>query len=120
VFNLECLYRVIWSVRNDCIFNNGVVIIEEVVDQMKMLSWKWFIGRVAKGLFLLYERKGSPLDCMLRWLPAIFSSYFRASVSAALICCFFLMYCRLVCSLVVGTICIYVLFFSHKTCHMFW
>ncbi|MCI34415.1 hypothetical protein A2U01_0055635, partial [Trifolium medium] len=34
-------------VRNDCIFNNGVVIVEDVVDQIKLLSWKWFIGRMA-------------------------------------------------------------------------
>jgi hypothetical protein len=56
---------VIWSVRNDIIFNNGVLFIDEVVEQVKLVSWKWYIGRVAKGPFLLYEWKWSPLDCMI-------------------------------------------------------
>jgi hypothetical protein len=53
---------VIWSTRNDVIFNNGVVYRDEVTDQIKMLSWKWYIGRVAKGPFLLYERRWRPMD----------------------------------------------------------
>jgi hypothetical protein len=44
---------VVWNVRNDCIFNNGVANIDDMVDRIKMLSWKWFIGRVAKGPFAL-------------------------------------------------------------------
>jgi hypothetical protein len=55
---------VVWNVRNDCIFNNGVPNIEDMVDKIKMLSWKWFVGRVAKGPILLYEWTWSPLDCM--------------------------------------------------------
>jgi hypothetical protein len=56
---------VIWNIRNDCIFNNGVPIVDEVVDRIKLLSWKWFVGRVAKGPFLFYEWNWSPLDCMV-------------------------------------------------------
>jgi hypothetical protein len=56
---------IIWSVRNDIIFNNGVLFIDDVVEQVKLLSWKWFVGRVSKGPFLLYEWKWSPLDCMI-------------------------------------------------------
>ncbi|KAK2413278.1 hypothetical protein QL285_036006 [Trifolium repens] len=56
----------IWRIRNDCIFNNGVVYGDEIADQIKMLSWKWYIYRVAKGPFMLYEWKWSPLDCMNR------------------------------------------------------
>ncbi|KAK2372488.1 hypothetical protein QL285_073614 [Trifolium repens] len=55
---------VLWSVRNNCIFNNGAVNLEEVVDHIKLLSWKWFIGRVAKGSVLLYEWNWEPLICM--------------------------------------------------------
>jgi hypothetical protein len=57
---------VIWCGRNDCIFNSGAVSIEDVTDQIKMLSWKWFIGRRAKGPCLFYEWKWSRLDCLLR------------------------------------------------------
>jgi hypothetical protein len=58
---------VIWNVRNGCIFNNDVVFVEDMVEQIKILSWRrWYIGRVAKSLFLLYEWKWSPLDCMTR------------------------------------------------------
>jgi hypothetical protein len=56
---------VIWSVRNGVIFNNDTVFVEEVADRIKMLSWKWYIGRVAKGPFLLYEWEWSPLECMV-------------------------------------------------------
>jgi hypothetical protein len=45
----------IWKFRNDCVFNNKAVIIEEVVDHVKFQAWKWFIGRVAKTPCLLYE-----------------------------------------------------------------
>ncbi|XP_045791386.1 uncharacterized protein LOC123886091 [Trifolium pratense] len=52
--------------RNDCVFNNGVLNVGEVVEQVKVLSWKWFVGRVAKGPCLLYEWRWSPLECMPR------------------------------------------------------
>ncbi|GAU38148.1 hypothetical protein TSUD_395930 [Trifolium subterraneum] len=57
---------VIWTVRNVCVFNNGVFMEEEVADQVKLESWKWFIGRVAKGPCMLYEWRWSPLDCLMR------------------------------------------------------
>jgi hypothetical protein len=45
----------IWKFRNDCIFNNKEVVIEEVIEHVKFQSWKWFVGRVAKNPCLLYE-----------------------------------------------------------------
>ncbi|PNX97438.1 cysteine-rich receptor-like protein kinase [Trifolium pratense] len=57
---------VLWKIRNDCVFNNGVLNVGEVVEQVKVLSWKWFVGRVAKGPCLLYEWRWSPLECMPR------------------------------------------------------
>jgi hypothetical protein len=57
---------VIWKVRNDRIFNNGEVNVEDMVDQIKVLSWQWFISRVAKGPCLLYEWSWSPFDCFGR------------------------------------------------------
>jgi hypothetical protein len=56
----------IWKFRNDGVFNNKVVTIDEVVDHIKFQSWKWFIGRVAKILCLLFEWQWSPVDCFMR------------------------------------------------------
>jgi hypothetical protein len=56
----------IWKFRNDCVFNNKVVIIEELVDHVKLQAWRWFIGRVAKTPCLLYEWNWSPVDCFMR------------------------------------------------------
>jgi hypothetical protein len=53
-----------WRVRNDRIFNNVTVSAVDVIDQIKLLCWKWFIGRIAKGPFLLYEWNWDPLECM--------------------------------------------------------
>ncbi|GAU46639.1 hypothetical protein TSUD_246650 [Trifolium subterraneum] len=57
---------VVWKTRNRCIFNNMAAICEEVVEQIKVMSWQWFIGRMAKAPCLLYEWKWSPIDCMRR------------------------------------------------------
>jgi hypothetical protein len=56
---------VMWSVRNDVVFSEATVIVDEVVEKIKMLSWKWYYGRIAKGPILLYEWEWSPLDCMV-------------------------------------------------------
>jgi hypothetical protein len=54
---------VLWINRNDCVFNNKVPNVEEMVDCIKLLSWKWFLSRLAKGSCLLYEWNWSPFDC---------------------------------------------------------
>ncbi|WJX96923.1 hypothetical protein P8452_78057 [Trifolium repens] len=56
----------LWRVRNDLVFNNKVINIEEIVDRIKLVSWQWFIGRLAKSPCLLYEWEWSPIDCMSR------------------------------------------------------
>ncbi|PNX88953.1 TSL-kinase interacting protein [Trifolium pratense] len=45
---------VVWKRWNDSVFNNGTVTVEEMVEQIKVVSRQWFIGRIAKG----------PVDCM--------------------------------------------------------
>jgi hypothetical protein len=56
----------IWNFRNDCIFNNKVVVIEELIDHVKFQSWKWFVGRLAKNPCLLYEWLWCPTECFSR------------------------------------------------------
>jgi hypothetical protein len=43
---------VIWKSRNDRIFNNLVVNVDDTVER---LSWQWFLNKVAANSFLLYE-----------------------------------------------------------------
>jgi hypothetical protein len=57
---------VMWKNRNDCVFNDKQANIEDMVDEIKLLSWKWFLSGMAKGPCLLYEWKWSPLDCFHR------------------------------------------------------
>jgi hypothetical protein len=56
----------IWKFRNEFVFNNKVIIVDELVDHIKFQAWKWFIGRVAKSPCMLYEWLWSPLDCFSR------------------------------------------------------
>ncbi|KAK2354046.1 hypothetical protein QL285_091613 [Trifolium repens] len=53
---------VLWISHNDCVFNNKVPNVEEMVDRIKLLSWKWFLSRLAKGPCLLYEWNWSPFS----------------------------------------------------------
>lgn len=36
---------VIWKARNECIFNDVVTRCDEVVEDIKLLSWKWAFGK---------------------------------------------------------------------------
>jgi hypothetical protein len=58
---------VMWRMRNDRIFNNKVITVEEVVDNTHRTSWQWYLSKVAKGSCLLYEWIWNPGDCMLLW-----------------------------------------------------
>lgn len=51
---------VIWKVRNECIFNDVVTRWDEVVEDIKLLSWKWALARLNFQLCLFYELLWSP------------------------------------------------------------
>jgi hypothetical protein len=55
---------VIWRFRNDRLFNNKDVSAIEVVDSIKQLAWRWYLGRIAKQPCLLYEWLQEPWYCM--------------------------------------------------------
>jgi hypothetical protein len=38
------------------------MVIDEVVDRIKAVSWQWFIRHAVKGPCLLYEWSWSPFD----------------------------------------------------------
>lgn len=57
---------VIWKVRNERIFNNVIVTWEEIVEEVKVMSWRWIIGRTSTPSCMFYEWSWSPRDCLMR------------------------------------------------------
>jgi hypothetical protein len=45
----------IWSSRNNVIFSNGGISPEEVVDAIKLISWRWGLSRHKIPICLYYE-----------------------------------------------------------------
>jgi hypothetical protein len=56
----------LWRQRNRIIFENGNSDFNSVVDEIKIVSWKWWIGRLKSPTSLLYEWLQEPLLCMSR------------------------------------------------------
>jgi hypothetical protein len=56
----------IWKARNNVIFANGIFNPKELVDEIKVLSWKWRLVRLKVSPCLFYEWSWDPGDCMLR------------------------------------------------------
>jgi hypothetical protein len=57
---------VLWKARNDVIFNNKVEDYLEIVEKVKILSWKWSGDRLKITPCLFYEWLWDPGDCFLR------------------------------------------------------
>jgi hypothetical protein len=60
---------VIWSVwrhRNRIIFYNGVVDGVGLVDDIKLVTWKWWLGRTKSSPCLYYEWIVEPGLCLVR------------------------------------------------------
>jgi hypothetical protein len=55
---------VLWKARNDRIFNNKLLSVEEVVDLVKVMAWIWFLGRLTRHPCLLYEWYQEPICCL--------------------------------------------------------
>jgi hypothetical protein len=58
----------IWLSRNNCIFANGVINPDEVVEEIKRLSWRWGMTRHKIPVCLFYEWCWDPGYCLGRWL----------------------------------------------------
>jgi hypothetical protein len=57
---------VIWKARNDRLFNNVVKEVEELVDDIQVLSWWWVLGRTETLPCLFYEWVWCPKECLQR------------------------------------------------------
>jgi hypothetical protein len=55
---------VIWKARNNIIFNNGVMVAKDVVEEVKVISWRWSISRLLPTPCLLYEWCVEPNICL--------------------------------------------------------
>jgi hypothetical protein len=56
----------IWKARNSAIFASGVFSPRIIVEEIKVLSWKWVLARLKVTPCLYYEWIWDPGDCLLR------------------------------------------------------
>jgi hypothetical protein len=54
----------LWRQRNCIIFENGIRDVAKVVEDIKVTSWKWWIGRANVLSCLLYEWMQEPRICI--------------------------------------------------------
>ena len=62
----EVVIWVIWKARNDRIFNNENARWDELVEEVKVTSWRWFLSRFNSPVCLFYEWSWCLRDCLLR------------------------------------------------------
>jgi hypothetical protein len=81
----------LWHMRNNKVFNNGIIDADEAVEAVKRLSWQWFIGRMAQAPCLFYEWRWNPGVCFYRWWRLQFGArvgwLYGARVACYLLCC---------------------------------
>jgi len=56
----------IWEERNARIFTNQRKEVEEIVDEIKTVSWVWTLSRLKIASFLFYEWTWNPRKCLSR------------------------------------------------------
>jgi hypothetical protein len=55
----------IWKLRNLILFENSTGTTAEVVEGVKVVSWKWWLARTSKSHRLFYELRAEPGLCLL-------------------------------------------------------
>jgi hypothetical protein len=55
----------IWKFRNFVLFDNGSGTVLDVVEGVKVASWKWWLARAKTAHCLLYEWRAEPNVCPL-------------------------------------------------------
>jgi hypothetical protein len=56
----------LWKARNAVLFDNGRGSVAEVVEAIKVVSWKWWLARSTSASCLFYEWRAEPSLCLLR------------------------------------------------------
>ena len=57
---------VLWTARNNRIFNHEVRGTDDLVEEIKLLSWRWALHRLQLSPCLLYEWIWNPRECSIR------------------------------------------------------
>jgi hypothetical protein len=57
---------ILWRTRNDRIFSGKIVELEEIMDRIKIVSWKWLLAKKDSAPCLFYEWCVDPFDCLAR------------------------------------------------------
>ena len=57
---------VMWKARNDKIFKGKSYMIEDLVEEIKVLFWRWFLDRMRVLVCLFYEWGWNPQACFER------------------------------------------------------
>ncbi|KAK2372436.1 hypothetical protein QL285_073568 [Trifolium repens] len=55
----------IWKAQNNSIFSTNTFLPMVIVDEVKVLSWKWSLARLKISPCLSYEWSWDPDDCLL-------------------------------------------------------
>lgn len=57
---------ILWKARNDKIFNGQIHEVDDVVEEVKVLSWRWLLSRTSTPVCLYYEWCWDPILCLRR------------------------------------------------------
>ncbi|CAJ2678316.1 unnamed protein product [Trifolium pratense] len=57
---------ILWRCRNSILFDNDRSAVDELVEAVKVTSWKWWIGEPSPSTCLFYEWRSEPRLCLLR------------------------------------------------------
>jgi hypothetical protein len=56
----------LWKARNDKIFKGIIYTANEIADEIRVMSWRWFLSRMSVPSCLFYEWCWNPFECLNR------------------------------------------------------
>lgn len=62
----EVVICVIWKARNGHIFNNENAMWDELVEEVKVMSWRWLLGRFNIPACMYYKWCWCLQECLMR------------------------------------------------------
>ena len=57
---------VIWKACNDHLFNIVLKGVDELIEEIQVLSWRWALGRLDTSTCMFYEWVWCPEECLGR------------------------------------------------------
>jgi hypothetical protein len=57
---------ILWRCHNSVLFDNGNGSVVDLVEAVKITSWKWWMSRSTTAHCMLYEWNAEPRLCLLR------------------------------------------------------